>query len=253
MRLDGKIALVTGANQGLGKCYTEELLRRGVAKVYACGLTLDCLEPLCGTHGAAIVPLRLDVTVPSDIADAVTAAPDLDILFNNAGVLAARGLVEAGSSEELRREMAVNCYGLADMSVAFAPVIAGNGGGAIINMLSVASLASFPPFGTYCASKAAAMSITHCLRYELKDHGIEVFGIYAGLIDTEMIRAVKGDKADPKEIAAIALEAVEAGITDIDTDERTRFIRAMLKTDPKGLEDLQHERAGQFKAVQPVT
>ena len=132
------------------------------------------------------------------------------------------------------------------MALAFAPVIAGNGGGAIINMLSAASLSTFPPFGSYCASKAAAMAITHCLRYELRGRGIEVFGVYAGLIDTDMLSTIRGEKEDPRDIAAAALEGVEAGVADIDTDERSKFVRAMLKQDPDGLETRQHERADQF-------
>jgi len=246
MKLRDTIALVTGANQGLGKCYTEELLRLGAARIYACALSLDWLEPLCETHGPRIVPLKLDVTDPNDIAAAVEAAPDLTVLLNNAGVLEAKGLIEAGSLDCFRREMEVNVFGLANMSLAFAPVISANGGGAIINMLSAASLANFPPFGTYCATKAGAMSITHCLRYELKNRDIQVFGIYAGLIDTDMLNSVGGEKSDPKDIAAAALKAVEAGIPDIDTDDRAKWLRNMLMADPEGLLAQQHERADSF-------
>jgi len=252
MKLRDSIALVTGANQGLGKCYTEELLRLGSEKVYACGLSLECLEPLCEAHGGRIVPLKLDVTDPGDIAAAAEAAPDLTVLLNNAGLLEAKGLIEAGSIDGFRREMDVNVFGLADMSLAFATVISGNGGGAIINMLSAASLANFPPFGTYCATKASAMSITHCLRYELKDKGIEVFGIYAGLIDTDMLKSVRGEKSDPKDIAAAALKGVEAGITDIDTDNRAKRLRMMLRENPEGLEAQQHERADEFYTTQSM-
>ena len=246
MKLENSIALVTGANQGLGKCYAEELLRLGAAKVYACGLTLECLQNLCDAHGERIVPLKLDVTVPEDIAAAAEAAVDVTVLVNNAGILEHKGIVEAGSTEPLRREMAVNVFGLADMALAFAPVIAGNGGGAIVNMLSGASLANFPPFGSYCATKAAAMSITHCLRYELKTQGIEVFGIYAGLIDTDMLKSINGDKSDPEDIAEAALRGVKNGITDIDADSRASWLRATLREDPDGLEALQHERADAF-------
>ncbi len=249
MKLKDCIALVTGANQGLGKCYTEELLRLGAAKIYACALDVDWLQPLCGAYGDRIVPLKLDVTVGGDIAAAVKAAPDVTVLFNNAGILAAKGLIETGSSETFRREMDVNVYGLADMSLAFAPTLARNGGGAIINMLSVASLANFPPFGTYCASKAAAMSISHCLRYELKAQGTQVFGIYAGLVDTDMLKGIKGEKSDPKDIARVAMAGVEAGIGDIDADERARYMRKLLQDDPQALEYLQHERADAFVAA----
>jgi NAD(P)-dependent dehydrogenase (short-subunit alcohol dehydrogenase family) len=252
MILKNAIALVTGANQGLGKCYTEELLRLGAAKVYACGLTLQCLDAVCERHGDRIVPLKLDVTEHGDIDDAVRAAPDLTVLVNNAGVLEAKGLVEAGSLDVFRREMEVNVFGLANMSLAFAPVISGNGGGAIINMLSAASLANFPPFGTYCATKAAAMSITHDLRYELKGGNIEVFGIYAGLIDTDMLKSVGGEKSDPRDIAASALAGVEAGIMDIDADARTERLRLMVKENPETLEVETHIQADRYYKTQSM-
>lgn len=246
MKLDRSIALVTGANQGLGKCYAEDLLRRGAARVYACALDLAWLEPLCAGHGDRVVPFKLDVTAPEDIAAAAAAASDVTVLVNNAGVLEHKGLVEAGTSDVLRREMAVNVFGLADMALAFAPVIAANGGGAVVNMLSAASLMNFPPFGSYCATKAAAMSITHCLRYELKGDGIEVFGVYAGLIDTDMLKAIEGEKSDPRDIAAAALDGVEASVMDIDTDARAQALRAMLREDPDALMAQQHVRADAF-------
>ena len=246
MKLKDSIALVTGADRGLGKCYTEELLRLGAARVYACALALEWLEPLREAHGERCVPLKLDVTVADDIASAVDAAQDVTVLVNNAGLLEAQGLVEAGSSNAFRREMDVNVYGLADMCLAFAPVITRNGGGAIINMLSAASLSNFPPFGTYCATKAAAMSITQCLRYELKSQGIEVFGIYAGLIDTDMLKSVRAEKSDPKDIAAAALEGVEEGVMDIDTDDRAKRLRAMLINEPDTLEIQTQGQADEF-------
>lgn len=239
MKLDGCVALVTGANQGLGKRYTEELLGRGARKVYACALDLDWLAPMAADHAGRIVPLRLDVTEPADIAAAVEAAPDLTVLFNNAGVLAARGLIEAGSCETFRREMEVNVFGLAQMCIAFAPTLARNGGGAIVNMCSVASLVAFPPFATYCATKAAAMSITHSLRYELKRQGTRVFAIYAGMVDTDMLAGIEGEKADPGTIAREAIDGVEAGILDIDAGERARAVRAALKADPQSVQSAQ--------------
>ena len=241
MRLAGCVALVTGANQGLGRRYTEELLRRGARKVYACALDPDWLEPLAAEHGDRIEPLRLDVTEPADIAAAVEAAPDLTVLVNNAGVLAARGLIEAGTTDALRRETDVNVFGLADMCIAFAPTLARNGGGAIVNMCSVASLVAFAPFATYCATKAAAMSITHSLRYELKDQGTLVYAIYAGMIDTDMLNGIEGEKADPGEIACEVMDSVEAGVLEIDAGVRAKAVRAALLSDPKGV------LAGQFK------
>lgn len=249
VKIENAVALVTGANRGLGRQFTEQLLGQGAARVYAGARDPGKLAPLVEAHGERIVPVRLDVTQPETIVAAVKQAGDLTFLINNAGVLEARGLIESGSIEPFQREMDVNVYGLANMSLACAPVIAGNGGGAILNMLSVASLANFPAFGTYSASKAAAMSLTHCMRYELKEKGIEVFGVYAGLIDTDMIDFVEGEKSDPKVIVAAALKGVEDGVSDIDTDERCTYVRDMLREDPAGLEAALWQRAAQFKTV----
>ena len=249
VKIDNSVALVTGANRGLGRQFTEQLLEKGAARVYAGARDPGKLAPLIKAHGERIVPVRLDVTQPETIAAAVEQAGDLTFLVNNAGVLEARGLFESGSLESMHREMDVNVYGIANMALACAPVIERNGGGGILNMLSVASLANFPAFGTYSASKAAAMSLTHCMRYELKDKGIEVFGVYAGLIDTDMIDFVEGEKSDPKVIVSAALTGVEEGIADIDTDERCTYVRSMLREDPVGLEAALWQRADQFKTV----
>ena len=250
MKIDNSVALVTGANRGLGRQFTEQLVEKGAARVYAGARDPGKLAPLIEAHGERIVPVQqLDVTQPETIAAAVEQAGDLTFLVNNAGVLEARGLFESGSLEPMHREMDVNVYGMANMALACAPVIESNGGGGILNMLSVASLANFPAFGTYSASKAAAMSLTHCMRYELKDKGIEVFGVYAGLIDTDMIDFVEGEKSDPKVIVSAALTGVEEGIADIDTDERCAYVRSMLREDPAGLEAALWQRADQFKTV----
>lgn len=252
MRLEGSIALVTGANRGLGRRFVEALVTRGAQKVYAGARALESLDPLVSSHGGRVVPLALDVTNSGAIADAAATASDVTLLINNAGVLESRGLVEAGSLEPLRREMAVNVFGLAEMCLSFAPVLAANGGGAIANMLSVASLNCFPPFGSYSATKAAAMSLTRCLRYELKGQGIDVFGIYAGLIETDMTGYIEAPKTAPEAIIAAAIDGLEGGIPDIDTDERSRTVRAALCDDPARLEAETWDYADRFRADHPL-
>ena len=252
MRIQGSTALVTGANRGLGKRFVEALIERGAARVYACARRPETLAPLEEAHGDRLVPVQLDVTDPGQVAAAAERAGDCTLLVNNAGVLETRGLMEAGGLAPLEREMAVNVYGLARMCLAFAPRIAVNGGGAIVNMLSVSSLYNFPPFGTYCASKAAAMSLTECLRYELKDRAIEVFGVYAGLIDTDMAGDVDKEKTDPREVVRAALDGVEAGITDIDADARSKVVRAALRDDPAGFVAGVWEASAEFRAEYPV-
>ncbi len=252
MQISGSIALVTGANRGLGRHFVEGLIGRGASKVYACARRPGELTALEESHGALIAPLQLDVTDPQAVGAAAQQAGDVTLLVSNAGVLESRGLLEADSLEPLEREMAVNVYGLARMCLAFAPVIAANGGGAIVNMLSVASLHSFPPFGSYCASKAAAMSLTHCLRYELKDRGIETFGVYAGYIDTGMIDYVNEPKADPRDVVKQALQGVENGTPDIDADDFSRAMRATLREDPDAVERAAWQEADEFRSAYPV-
>ena len=164
MELRGSVAIVTGANRGLGKCFVDALITRGAAKVYTGARDPDNLTPLLETHGNKVVALRLDVTSDADAAAAAEQASDATLLINNAGALESLGLMEAGSLEPLRLETEVNVYGPARLTLAFAPVLAANGGGAVMNVLSVASLVAFPAFGTYSATKAALMSLTHSLR-----------------------------------------------------------------------------------------
>ena len=228
MNIDGSIAVVTGANRGLGRAFVEALLARGAARIYAGARDPVTLDALISAHGDRIVPLRLDVTKDADVSAAAARAADATLLLNNAGQLAQSGLIAAGDIHGLEREMAVNVFGLARMCLAFAPVLAENGGGAIINMLSVASLVAFPPFGSYAASKAAAMSLTHSMRYELRDQGTRVAGIYAGYINTDMIANLAGDKTLPDDIAGTALDRFAVGDDDISADDRARNVRAIL-------------------------
>ncbi len=251
MKIAGSIALVTGANRGLGLNFVETLIERGAAKVYAAARDVATLAPLVEKYPSVVVPMALDVTDQAQVDAAAAAAPDVTLLLNNAGALDQHGLLEADDLSGMEWEMAVNVYGLARMCRAFAPIIEANstnaGGGAITNMLSVASLISFPPFGTYAASKAAAMSLTECLRFELRDRGVEVFGVYAGFIDTDMLGNVAADKTSPAEIARNAIDGMEAGTIDIDTDERSNLVRPGLRNDPAAVTALSWERAVEFR------
>lgn len=252
MIIEGSVALVTGANRGLGKCFAETLIKRGAAKVYAGARNPDSLSELVARHGEKIVPLKLDVTSDQDAATGAEQASDVNFLINNAGVLESRGIMEAGNLAALRHEMDVNVYGLARMSLAMAPVLASNGGGAILNILSVASLVAFPPFGSYAASKAAAMSLTQSMGYELKAQGTSVHGLYAGFIDTGMIDYVDADKSTPESIVEAGLDGVEAGQAEIDADDKAAGARQTMKEDPQALIRSSWERAESFRAEFPI-
>lgn len=251
MKIAGAVALVTGANRGLGRTFVETLLSRGAAKVYAGARDADSLQPLVALHGDKVVPLRLDVTDQAQVDAAAAAAPDVTLLVNNAGVLEGAGLLEAGSVAPLQWELDVNVVGLGRMALAFVPAIETNGGGAIVNMLSVASLATVPHFGTYAASKMAAMALTQGLRCDLHDRGIEVFGVYAGFIDTGMIAFVTMDKTSPEQVAARTWDGVEAGTPDIDVDDRSAMVRRRMREEPEVLAGELWQRAAEFRKAHP--
>jgi len=252
MKIKGTVALVTGANRGLGLSFVEALIEFGAAKIYATARDPEALSPLVGKYPDQVTPLALDVTRQDQVDAAVINAPDVTLLINNAGALVQRGLIEANDLSGLELEMAVNVYGVARMCQGFAPVIEANGGGAIANMLSNASMVNFPAFGTYSASKAAAMSLTDCLRYEVLERGIEVFGVYAGFIDTDMIDNISGEKTSPSEIANNTLRGIEAGDVDIDTDHKVKNTRQELRNDPEGLKAAAWERARIFRKEHPL-
>lgn len=186
LQVASKIALVTGANRGIGKAIVESLLAEGASKVYAAVRTLDSANPLVEAHGGKIVPVELDLQQPETIAAAAKTASDVEIVVNNAGVLKEVTPLAEDAIETLKYEMEVNVYGLMSMARAFAPVLKANGGGAFVQLNSVASLKSFPSFATYSASKAASYSITQALKEVLQEQGTQVLSVHPGPIATDM-------------------------------------------------------------------
>jgi len=253
MKIKGEIALVTGANRGLGLSFVEALVEFGAAKIYATARNIDTLEPLVRKHGGLVVPIGLDVTEQAQVDAAAEVARDVTLLLNSAGVLDGRSLLEAESLSGFEHEIAVNVFGLARMCQAFAPIIESNGGGAIANMLSAACLVHYPPNGTYTATKAAAMSLTEVLQFELRDKGVEVFGIYAGWIDTEMASHAAVDKPSPDEVAHNTMVGIEAGGSNIDADESAIYCRTELQNNPEGLKADTWLSAAEFRANHPLT
>ncbi len=253
MKIKGATALVTGANRGLGFCFVEALAEFGAAKIYATARDIDTLDPLVKKHGGLVVPLALDVTEQAQVDAVAEAAQDVTLLLNNAGVLDGRSLLEAPNLSGFEGEMAVNVFGLARMCQAFAPIVEANGGGAIVNMLSVACLVQYPPNGTYTATKAAAMSLTEVMKFELRDRGVEVFGIYAGWIDTEMAGHAAVDKASPDEVARNTMLGIETGDSDIDATAGVAQTRTALRDDPEGLRADVWQWAAEFRANHPLT
>jgi NAD(P)-dependent dehydrogenase (short-subunit alcohol dehydrogenase family) len=214
-RVEGAVALVTGANRGIGRALTEALLARGARKVYAAARRPDApADP----GDERLVPLRLDVTDAAQIDAAADAAPDVELIFCNAGVVLASGISDPTVLGQARREMEVNYFGPLLLVQRLVPALAANGGGAIVNIGSLAGLANVPFSPTYSASKAALHSLTQAARTLLRPQGISVFGVYPGPVDTDMSRELAIPKASPRDVALAILDGVEAGLEDIFPD-----------------------------------
>jgi NAD(P)-dependent dehydrogenase (short-subunit alcohol dehydrogenase family) len=232
-RIEGAVALVTGANRGIGQALTQALLARGARKVYATARNPEALHAL---RDARLVPLRLDVTDVEQIGAAAEAASDVDLVFNNAGVSLARGIADSAVLDQARREMEVNYFGPLRLLHGLAPTLARNGGGAVVNIGSAAGLTNIPMFPTYSASKAALHSLTQAARFLLGAQGTSVFGVYAGPIDTDMAREVALPKASPREVAFAILDGIEAGQEDIFPDAYAAEFGRQFESSPKASE-----------------
>ncbi|HUS22083.1 MAG TPA: SDR family oxidoreductase [Aeromicrobium sp.] len=225
MEIKGSVALVSGANRGLGAAFCRLLLDRGATTVYA-----GARDP-SKVRTAGVVPVQLDVTSLADIAAASERCADVTLLVNNAGIGTGTGSLAEDALEMARSEFDTNVFGPLAMSRAFAPVLGANGGGTIINVLSVLSWLSVPSSAMYCASKAASWSLTNSLRQELLGQGTQVLGLHVGFMDTDMTAGIDGPKSSPDDVAAQTLDGVEAGAHEVLADEVSRNVRAGLSAD----------------------
>ena len=225
MKIDNAVALVTGANRGIGLAFARALLARGARKVYAAArdpasITLPGVEPL-----------RLDVTKPDEVAAAAALAGDVSLLINNAGIAHVGGFLAADSEEVARRQFETNFFGMLRTSKAFAPALAANGGGGIINVLSIVSWINGGELAAYAASKSAAWSLTNALRHELAPQHTQVLGLHMGYVDTDLVRGMEVEKTSPDTIAQRALDALEAGRDEVLADEITRQVKLGLSAE----------------------
>lgn len=233
-----KVVFITGANRGIGKAFALTALEMGAAKVYACSRDTAKLAEVQEAGGDRIVPIQLDVTNQEEVTAAAAAAGDVEVLVNNAGMGAALGApVTASDSEEgMRAELDANYFGIIKMVRAFAGILGGNGGGAIINILSVSGLCNFPFAPGYSASKHAAHSMTQHVRAELAAQNTLVTGVYPGPIDTDMAKALPFDKASPESVAVNVYNAIANGEEDVFPDPyAVEFVKS-LEADRKALE-----------------
>jgi NAD(P)-dependent dehydrogenase (short-subunit alcohol dehydrogenase family) len=232
MKIEGSVALVTGANRGLGKALVTALIEGGAAKVYAAARDVRNVTEL----DARVVPLALDTSRAEEIAEAAQAAGDVTLLINNAGLLTSYGVLTT-SQADLEADFRTNVYGTLAVIKAFVPVLERAAGGAtIVNILSLSSLASVPPMGGYSASKAAAYSITQALRAELRARRIEMLAALPGPIDTDMVRALALPKTSATETALGVLAGIERGDEEIFPDPMAQQMSAVWNTSHKELE-----------------
>ncbi|MFJ7208801.1 SDR family oxidoreductase [Streptomyces sp. NPDC098789] len=228
MKINGSVALVTGANRGIGRHFAQQLLQRGATKVYATARTPQLVD----LPGLEV--LRLDITDPKSVAEAAAAASDVTLLINNAGVSTRQNLV-TGDPEKIRLEMETNYFGTLNVVRAFAPVLAANGGGAVLNVLSAMSWLSYDGANAYSASKAAAWSLTNGIRLELAGQGTTVTGLHMASTDTDMMAGWDVEKNDPADVVRTALDGIEAGRMEILADDDSAQLKAALSVDPSVL------------------
>lgn len=227
MDIKGCVAFVTGANRGLGAEYVQQLLDRGASKVYAAARNPESVK------NSRAIPIQLDVTNAEHIRAAVTECGDVSLLINNAGaVLGGRIMVE-NSLENAKAEFETNVWGPFNLSKAFAPVLAQNGGGCIVNVLSAVSWMSIKDVATYAMSKSAAWSFTNGLRLELARQGTQVVAVHPAFIDTDMAAGVDMPKTSPHQVVERTLNGLEAGDVEVLADDTSAFVKNSL---PKHIE-----------------
>jgi NAD(P)-dependent dehydrogenase (short-subunit alcohol dehydrogenase family) len=235
MKLTDSVALVTGANRGLGARLVAELLDAGAAKVYATARTSGALGAM--ESDPRVRALTLDITDPASVTAAAAAAPDVTVLVNNAGVLAFGSALD-GDLASFERDLRTNYLGSLRVTRAFVPALERNAPAAVVNVLTLIALAPVGPMAGYSASKAAAHSMTQALRAELRGRGITVLGAYPGGIDTDMLAGVEIDKAPPEMVAERIVAGLAAGETVVFPDELSAGAGSVYLSDPLKLEQM---------------
>lgn len=230
MKIKDAVALVTGANRGIGLAFAKALLGRGARKVY-----VGARNPASVTQ-AGVQVLRLDVTKPTDVAAAAAQASDVSLVINNAGIAQPGGILAADSEDVARRLMETNFFAMLRVSKAFAPILKANGGGALLNVLSIASWLNVGSLAAYSASKAAAWSLTNALRIELAGQNTQVMALHMGYVDTDLTRGLDVPKTSPELIVRRALDGLESGADEVLADDVTaQFKQGMTAARPSYL------------------
>lgn len=236
MNIKGSVALVTGANRGIGQAFVEALVQAGASRIYATARDVDSLQDVVAIAPDQIFPLALDITRSEQIMAIAQSTLDVTLLINNAGVSGTGGFFAPSTLETAQWEMETNYFGTLNMIRAFAPILKQNGGGAIVNLLSIASVVNVPVFASYSASKAALLSLTQGVRAQLTQQGTLVVGVFPGPVDTAMAENVPLDKVPPIRVAQVTLQAVEQRIEEVQPDPVSEQVFAGIRQDPKAVE-----------------
>jgi NAD(P)-dependent dehydrogenase (short-subunit alcohol dehydrogenase family) len=235
MNIENSVALVTGSNRGIGREFVAGLLQRGAKRVYATARDLASLESVTALDPGRVIPLRMDITKRSEVEEVAGTARDVTLLVNNAGVALSGSPMDC-PMDLVARNLETNYIGTLTVIRAFAPVIESNGGGAIVNVLSLLVLASPAHMGAYAASKAAASSMTQVIRASLGGKNISVHGVFPGPVDTDMMREINIPKSAARDVVTEVFEGLESGAEDIFPDPFSREAHAVWQRDPKSLE-----------------
>ncbi len=229
-------AIVTGANRGIGREFVESLVGQGAQKVYACARNIDSLEDLVTKHSGKVQAIKLDITIDEDIANAADLCTDVNLLINNAGINRLQAFIAADSMSSAQEEMQTNYFGTLSMCRAFAPILRKNGGGAIVNILSILARVNLPLMGSLCASKAAGLSMTQGVRAELAQQGTAVLAVMPGAVDTDMSRDFPPPKMPPAQVAEDTLSALQSGKEELYCGDMASGVAQGLAGDPKAVE-----------------
>lgn len=238
LKIEGRVALVTGANRGIGLALVEALQERGARKIYAGTRKPEALADLAGLSRGVVIPLRLDITDETEVRQAASQASDVDLLINNAGIVSHTfaGFEDPIWLDAARREYETNVLGSLRVSQAFVPVLAQQGGGTLVNVSSVAGLVGLPMLLTYSTTKAALHSLTQSTREMLQGQGTRVVGVYPGPVETEMSSQIPIPKASSSSVAHAILDGLELGLEEIYPDSFARQAGEVYAVNPKGLE-----------------
>ena len=226
MQVKDSVVLITGANRGIGAAFAKALLARGAKKVYA------AVRDPASVRLEGVVPIKMDVTSDEDVLAAAKQCGDVTLVINNAGIAKLGPFLGAAANADIRLQMETNFFGMLRVSQAFAPALAANGGGALLNVLSVASWINRPELAGYGATKAAAWALTNGLRGELQPQGTQVLALHMGFVDTDLTRGLDTPKLSPEDVANAAIDALEAGDSEVLADDLTRMVKRGLSATP---------------------